>query len=1026
VDTAGKPFQGGIVLPENLTFRSAEGEVGGVSYLPLPDALAQKLKAVSGGDGGFTVTGMPLRTGSLLVRLHDEPFASSQTNLPVQSSASDKTPEPLIAKPGAVLKGRVLNTVTGKPAANIRVTAQGTGFQGFYNGEIRVQTDANGLYTLMGLPEGRFNITADDPRGELVAVALENVEAKPGQTSALADLRLTPGGFVVGRLLDAETGQPIGKGQVGVHGPHRPESSSMVDFAAVASDGTYRARIPAGTSNVYLTNRPQEYFYELKMLPVTVAEGQTKTVDFTLKKGLVVEGVLVDEMGNPVPGKNLVVSQGLEQQVYTSTDKKGHFTARGLPPGEVIFAATSADFTLSGTVTAVLPTDTPIRLVVRKPDPTDKLTGLVVDSQGLPVAGAQVTVMVSVRTGDYSLGTTLPPAQSDADGRFTTDPVTPGGTISSVKVTKTGYAFRSGGIVSPVKPGEPITVTDIILTRLSGAVTGTIQDTKGRPLAGARVLSLSGGGAGADTVTDTAGRFSLTTLPEGEVAILAGRDGAGIAMTTIAPGAAPPLLTLSPMPRPATGTVGNVEQAAALAEEALRDPGSRSFYARSWLPLSFAAYAPERAKALAEKFKAGSPAFIDSAIQSRSAGSDSSNNIGPSQQQMDEWTPAKLAAIADVHSRITTTLYAARTLASVNPAMARQLYRQARLDSNEFLQTDGVQWRRAYLYADLAAASALLGEGEQARRDVTAALEVTEAMKTPDEADGFRAAIAESLAEKGSPLLAEPVLARIGAKNRASAYIRAISASAQHSPASAQRLLEKAEGAGAFDGAANDYQHSTAQRHLAAGLAAREPERALTLARKIPERSQRGRALAAVAAKLPKPQAGAIYREAATALAGNREAAEILGRAGRDALTINPALGRELLTKARESAEEHKRVSPEHSENYEGMVSWAFYAAQATPVASRMALEKEWAVAQGDPDVSRSPWRLSRIALAMAPVDTNRAIELARQIPAGGARLDALRKLAQYLAAPPSIRRTIPLDRWAAGDTWTPGTPMGW
>jgi hypothetical protein len=424
---------------------------------------------------------------------------------------------------------------------------------------------------------------------------------------------------------------------------------------------------------------------------------------------------------------------------------------------------------------------------------------------------------------------------------------------------------------------------------------------------------------------------------------------------------------------------------------------------------------------MAEKYRAGSASFIDSAISSRSAGTDN-----PSPQQMAEWTLPKLAEIADVHTRITTTLNAVRAMAAAHPAAAKQLYRQARTDSDEYLKTDGVLWRRAYLYTDLAAASALLGEMEQARRDVNAALEVTDAMKTPDEADGFRAAVAESLAEKGSPSLAEPVLARIGEKNRGSAYIRVISASARRSPASARRLLETAERTGVFDGTGGDYQHSMAQRHLAAGLAAREPEAALALARKIGERSQRGKALAAAAAKLPKLQAAVVYREAAAALAGQYEAAEILGRAGREAMAVDPSLGRELLAKARESAEEMKRMSPDNSQSYESVVSWAYYTAQASPVASRMALEREWSVAQGDPDVSRNPRRLARIALAMAPVDSGRAVELARKIPAGGSRLDALRKLAQYLAAPPAIRRTIPLDRWAASDTWTPGTPTGW
>lgn len=1023
IDAANKPLAGAAVRPSLLLFESAEGEAGGVFYLPLPEALAEKLKTVSGPDGGFTIAGMPLRPGSLIVTLGDERYAAAQAKLPLQIAEPNKLIEPLVAKPGAILRGRVLNTVTGRPAAGIRVMAQGINGQ---NGWSEAKTGADGSYTLIGLPEGRFNVVVDDPSKALVAAALEDVKAIPSQITSLEDLRLTPGGFVTGRLLDAETKQPIGKGTVGVHGPHRPDSSGMVDSGDIASDGTYRVRVPAGTSKVYLMALPQEYLYDQNLLPVTIAEGQTKTIDFVLKKGLSVEGILVDEVGHPVPHKNLVASQGYERQVHTSTDEKGRFTARGLAPGEVRFApntfwnTNTSAFSLTGTVTAVLPATEPVRLVLCKPDPAARLTGRVVDSKGQPVAGARVEVMVVVMTGDFGSGSKLPVVESDADGRFTTDPVSPGGTIQSVKVTKTGYAFRTGGVVSPVKPDAPPKMTDIILTRLSGVVTGTIQDTKGRPVAGARVLSLSGGGAGADTVTDTAGRFTLKDVPEGEVAILAGRDGAGIAMTTVAPGAAPPLLTLSPMPRPATGTVGNVEQAAALAEEALRDPASQDFYARKWLPLSFAAYAPERAKVMAEKYKAGSAMSVDSAVHTERA----SSGI-PSRQQLAEWTLPKLAAITDAYTRITTTLNAARVLASFNPVTARQLYRQARLDSNEHLNTDEALWLRVYLYTDLAAASAVLGEIEQARRDVNAALEATDGMKTTDEADDFRSAIVTSLAEKGSPSLADPVLARIGEKKRGFTYFRAISASAQQSPASAQRLLARAESTGAFDTAGGSSQRSMSQRYLVEGLATREPDAALALARKIGERSERGKALSAVAAKLPKARAAEVYREAAASVTGQSDAWEILARAGRDAMAVDPALGSGLLAKARDYAEAMRRTLPDYAEKYRGIVSWAFYAAQVTPVASRMALEQAW-TAQEDSDVRRNSERLTRIALAMAPVDTERAIELARKMPAGGARLDALRKLAQYLAAPPVIRRTIPLNRWSASDTWTPGTPAGW
>jgi uncharacterized GH25 family protein len=1024
VDAGGKPLAGAKVGPEYLTFGDAGADEGVVAFMPLPESVAERLRVMTGADGAFQIKEMPSRAGSVMVRLRDERFIAARMGLPLPE-AERKATEALVAKPGAVLKGQVVDAATGKPAPGVLVHAQGVGIQ---DGGGNARSGADGTFALIGLPEGRFNVSVTDPRGAAVAKSLEGVKATPGRTTTLADLNMTPGGFVIGRLIDADTKQPIAvEAAVGVHGPHRPQSSAMIDRTEVKKDGTYRLRVPSGTSSVYLTQPPEGYVYDQKLIPVTVAEGGTQTVDFAVKQGLTVEGTLVDEAGKPVANTSLQASQGFAREVYATTDAQGRFTAKGLAPGEVRFSSGPFGdaFALTGNVTATLPTTAPVRLLMRKPDPAARLSGRVVDTQGLPVAGAKVEVMAVVWNGDSGRGAQLPPVETDADGRFTTGPIAAEGKVQSVKVTKPGYVFVSGGAVTQAKAGGPATIADFVLTRLGGVVKGSVEDAKGKPVAGARVLSLAGGGAGSEAVTDAAGRFTLTTLPEGKVEIIAGRDGIGVAtvlvQTSGGGGGPSPILTLEPVSG-ATVTGGDgVERAAALAEEALRESANGTYYARSWLPLSFAAYAPERATVLAEKYRAGSAASVASAVLSE---------MTPSEDMTPEAVAAALAKISEIqdpYDRARVSLRAARALSATDLARARSLHQQARAAAEAMFRSAS-PWQRAFLAADFAALASRLGEPEQAKRDLAAALAATDAIEPNEQADGIRTAVAEALAERDAPDLAAQVIARIGAKEREQAYSRAISAAARRSPAAARALLERAEAEKAFEGGdgGGDYSRAQAQRHVAAGLAAREPDAALALAHKISERSERTKALTAIAGKLPKARAAAVYREALEGLAGQYSAAEIAARAGAEAMTLDPALGREMLAKAREYADERKRLTSDIGEGAAGLVSWAYYAGRVTPVASRLTLEREWAAALRDPDIGREPHRLLRIALAMAPADTERAVELARKIPAGNARYDAMRKLAQYLAAPPAIRKTIPLDRWAASDTWTPGTPTGW
>lgn len=181
--------------------------------------------------------------------------------------------------PAAVLTGRVLDAA-GKQAVRVRVAVQGAGD---HHGWATAHTGDDGTYRVLGLLPGVYNVWAEAP--DLVVTAHDSIRADVGE-NALPDLVLIAGGFVVGRILDASTGQPVQPGptaDVAVYGPSRPRSGAAVDVAKVRPDGTYRLRVAPGDNFVYL-RCGDGYEAVGQGEIVEVAAGRERVVDFTVQR----------------------------------------------------------------------------------------------------------------------------------------------------------------------------------------------------------------------------------------------------------------------------------------------------------------------------------------------------------------------------------------------------------------------------------------------------------------------------------------------------------------------------------------------------------------------------------------------------------------------------------------------------------------------------------------------------------------------------------------------------------------------
>ncbi|MBU8898806.1 carboxypeptidase-like regulatory domain-containing protein [Corallococcus sp. M34] len=410
-------------------------------------------------------------------------------------------------------------------------------------GERVAVTDSEGRFFFESMPPGEYRLMADTANGQ----GFSRVALTEDLSEARVTLRLGTLAYVEGSVR-GEDGRPVAGAHVVVrefvHTGHvvlPREREADADAAGHFRVGPLSAR---------------DYDFAVSS-PAHVDLSEERTVvfgeamDFTLQPAVLVEGVVMDEKGSPVPEISLGLSARAVIEELVARDEDGNLLpssfhaplrhSRTIAVGSPATSDAQGRFQLKAPVAAAYElragadeylsltqsVDAPsrdVRVVVHR---GGTVKGFVGDQLGVPIADVEVSL---TSTEGEELGPTVTEA-TDSEGHFTLLGVRPGSYAVFYTVGEGGMR-REASVPVRIQGAETVEVS--LRVPLTGSLSGVVVDTAGRPLSGvvveaeARDEDTRLGELGFSSLqarTGPDGRFSFERMAEGRYALRASLDG---------------------------------------------------------------------------------------------------------------------------------------------------------------------------------------------------------------------------------------------------------------------------------------------------------------------------------------------------------------------------------------------------------------------------------------------------------------------------------------------------------------------
>ncbi len=392
-------------------------------------------------------------------------------------------------------------------------------------------TDAEGRFEFVHVPAGTYDLEADAVG--FVATTVPGLEVAPGTDDLdLGDIYLDPGVTISGRVTDAQ-GQPLAEvsvtarpvGQVGgslVRDLMRRRLGGEDGGIRSAVDGVFEVPDLALGSKVNL-HFDREGYQGVEIPGVEVPPALP--VEAVMQASSQVRGRVETEQGEPVErARVMLVTRGRTDRfrgpLFHVTELDGTFILDQVPPGTYQFNVAGESFLPYQGADVEVTAGSDVEGLVAVLQPGSEVAGRVLDPQGRPVAGALVQLMVESESNPFVRGVmNTAQASTDGDGRYRLQGLPPG--RQSIEARHEAYRR----VVADLEVRTGTNALDLHL-ETGFEIRGRAVDAFGTPLSGVGVRSFpTGGGDFRETVSDRAGSFVLSGLPEGMFRLSAELEG---------------------------------------------------------------------------------------------------------------------------------------------------------------------------------------------------------------------------------------------------------------------------------------------------------------------------------------------------------------------------------------------------------------------------------------------------------------------------------------------------------------------
>ena len=512
--------------------------VAGADGKAIPGAtvrLAPPRSRFGGSDLGWrsaTRTGIAGEDGSIrLPRSDDEPLvvtASAPGSLVAERRNVRGTSTTLRLERGSERAIAVAGP-DGKPVAGALISVVETGHPlGF--------TDPSGGLNVSLPPRGSLRVAIRSADGR---AAEGTVFPAPEPKAPARRFVLDPVVSLAGRVIDAESRRALANAWVWRAGaPWAAVATDASGRYSLASAPGKRVEIVAGATG-HLPAEPM----------VARAEGrEPQGPAIALKPAASIEGIVVDPKGAAVRGAKvaldarqpggmrMIVRFGAVKEPDAITSSRGRFRIPAVDPEPAYdLRVRAAGFASASREIVGLDPRKPLRDLRIELVTGQRIVGRIVDREGSPVPGAEVTVRAARRAGGppglmVLDGGDSPQdaasAVSDGSGRFDVGGIQAG--TFDVSVRRSGFARRSVEGFEVKKGPDPADLGDLVL-EAGESISGVVADPQGLPIEGVEVSRSERGGMPffmprsrasesepPDAVTGPDGWFVVRDLKRGE------------------------------------------------------------------------------------------------------------------------------------------------------------------------------------------------------------------------------------------------------------------------------------------------------------------------------------------------------------------------------------------------------------------------------------------------------------------------------------------------------------------------------